>query len=115
EHASIGLRGKRCRSRQAPAFTVAPPSTRKIAAVMKDASGEARNTAADAIFSGVPRCPSGVFWRRDSYRASSLLFIARAPGVGTVPGQTAFTRILRGPNSTANERVKDDTPPLIAE
>ncbi len=80
-----------------------PPSTNSMSPVMKLDSSLARNTAALATSPGVPRRPIGTRARRRSHASSVTTRLA--PSVGVGPGAIALTRILRGPNSAAAERV----------
>src|ERR1019366_8817605 len=79
---------------------VTPPSITIVCPVIQRPAREARNTAAPAISPGSPMRRSGV---RFSVIASNSGFShnARAKSVRTKPGAMQFTRILKGPHSTA--------------
>ena len=70
-----------------------PPSTRKVLAVMKLDSSEARKSTALAISSGSPKRPIGTCTSRRAARSTSLANSSLSSGVFTGPGHSAFTRI----------------------
>src|SRR4029453_5941532 len=93
-------------------YTVnSPPFGESHCPVMNAASSEARNAAAPAISSGLPRRPSGV-WRSAMMRTTGGS--GSRIGVPTKPGQMASTRIPREATSRATERVKPRMPALAA-
>src|SRR5665811_26963 len=69
-----------------------PPSTRKVDAVMKLDSSEARNSTALAISSGSANRPSGTWTNRRAARSGSLANKSCNKGVLTGPGHSALTR-----------------------
>jgi hypothetical protein len=92
-----------------------PPSTRKVFAVMKLDSSEARNSTAFAISSGSAKRPIGTCTRRRAARSGSLANSSCSSGVFTGPGHSAFTRTPSRANWTPSSRDIDSTPPLDAE
>src|SRR5690606_12012679 len=98
----------RRRRRQAVAAT--PPSTLKISPWTKLASSLRRKAIAFELSSSVPLRRSGIRAARFSY--SSFVLRPIAPGVGTEAGDTALTRIPRGPSSAAITRVNATTAPF---
>src|SRR6476661_4212866 len=81
-----------------------PPSTRKVEAVMKLDSSEARKSTALAISSGSPKRPIGTWTRRRAARSSSLAKSSWSSGVLTGPGHRALTRTPSRANCTPSSR-----------
>ena len=67
-----------------------------------------------AISSGAATRLSGTLARSTARTPGSASSTGLAIGVSVGPGQTQLTRTPRGPSSTAAERVKLMTPPLLA-
>src|SRR5882757_2249079 len=87
--------------------------------VAYDESSLARNSAAFACSSGVPKRPNtDILSRRFGSEAAEPAGFAfakrRAMGVAVAPGQIAFTRMLKGPYSCAATRVSASTPAFEA-
>src|SRR4051794_22495486 len=91
-----------------------PPSTRKVAAGMEEASSLARNVTAAAISSGSAKRPIGTCTRRRAARSGSLANSSLSIGVLTGPGHRALTRMPSLANCTASSRLMASTPPLLA-
>src|SRR5438552_684203 len=57
---------------------------------------------------------SGMHWARlISFFAPGVTYCRNCRSVMVQPGETTLTRIRRGPNSRASERVNPITPPLV--
>ena len=78
--------------------------------VTKPLALEARKPTTRATSSGVPTRCMGVRARR--FCTISGVTLSITPSVVVNPGQTALTRMPRGPKSTAPARVKPSTPAL---
>src|SRR6516225_1558548 len=91
-----------------------PPSTRKVDAVMNDASSLAKNATVAAISSGSANRPSGTWTSRRAARSGSLANSSLSSGVLTGPGHSAFTRIPLRAYCTPSSRDIASTPPLDA-
>ena len=92
-------------------YTTNPPSAVSTCPVMKEAPPPARNAAAAATSSGVPKRPIG--------DCSSSMAIVSVPSASTMsvritPGATQFTRMPDGASSTARERVSLQRPDTVA-
>src|SRR6516162_1374423 len=96
----------------AQADAAMPPSTCSTAPLMNSASRLNRNATALSLSCSCPSRRNGIVFARRAYSSGELRPIA--PGVGTEPGATALTRILRGPSSAANVRVSEVTALLMA-
>src|ERR1700723_767254 len=90
-----------------------PPSTGKIAPVIKRAASEQRNTAAPATSPGLPQRCIGVRPRMAADRLSSSTR-PRVSSVAIQPGAMAFTRMPSAAQATASALVNCATPPLEA-
>src|SRR5262249_35864177 len=88
-----------------------PPSAIRTCPVTKLAASDARNSAGPAISSGWAIRP----WKLDCAICScaSGVFL-RIISVSTAPGASAFTRMPSGANSSAIERVKDNSAAFVA-
>src|SRR5271154_5453541 len=91
-----------------------PPSTRKVDAVMKDESSEAKKAAAAAISVASPKRPMGMWTRRRAARSGSLAKSSCSSGVFTGPGHSALTRTPWRGKKTPSPPDKARTPPLEA-
>ena len=80
-----------------------PPSTNSMSPVMKLELVACEKHRGIRDVGGLPRRPIGTRARRRSQASSVTTRLA--PSVGVGPGAIALTRILRGPNSAAAERV----------
>src|SRR5437868_7313730 len=97
-----------------PSHSLMPPPTGTTSPVIQAESSEARKTAALAMSSGWPVRPSGV--RCTAYCANESCLVASfdcTPSVSVNPGESALTRIFRGPSSRASERLITSTAPLV--
>ena len=92
-----------------------PPSTRKVLAVTKLDSSEARNSTALAISSGSAKRPIGTCTSRLAARSSSLANSSLSSGVFTGPGHNALTRTPSRANWTPSSRDSESTAPFEAE
>src|SRR5262249_27086180 len=91
-----------------------PPEMVRASPVVQPESADARKTTAGAMSSGWPILPSGVCTSACFWKSLPEMPAACRPSVSITPGQTALTRILRGPNSWARERVIAFTAALVA-
>src|SRR6185437_3452472 len=91
-----------------------PPSTWTVVPVRNRDSGLAKNNAAPAKSSAVPK-PNGTFFSYEncSPRETSSC-IASSPGVGIASGAKVFTRIPSGANSNANVLDRFSTAAFMA-
>src|SRR5439155_23750944 len=97
---------------------VNPPSTGSATPVMKPAAGVARKSTTDAISAGVASRPSGCaisFSRRNADGSGIASKNCCSIGVSTMPGQTAFTRMLSGAQSSASARASCTAAPFVAQ
>src|SRR5438876_2499121 len=97
-----------------PSHSLMPPPRGTTSPVIQAESSEARKTAALAMSSGWPVRPSGV--RCTAYCANESCLVASfdcTPSVSVNPGESALTRIFRGPSSRASERLITSTAPLV--
>src|SRR5262245_59166426 len=93
---------------------LSPPEIVRVSPVIQPESGEARNATAGAMSRGCPMRLSGV-WDSICLRKSLSVIPAECvPSVSTMPGFTALTRILRGPNSLASVFVTASTAAFVA-
>src|SRR5579863_2531371 len=93
-----------------------PPETEICSPVIQAASSEARNTAALAISSGLPRRPSGVLAINIfSYSLPAITPAAVAPSVSVAPGKIELIRIFLAPSSFDKETVMASNAALVAE
>ena len=92
-----------------------PPSTKKVEAVIKLDSSEAKNKTALAISAGSANRPSGTCTSRRWARSGSVANSSCSKGVLTGPGHSALTLTPSRANWTPNSRDIDSTPPFDAE
>jgi len=92
-----------------------PPSTKKVEAVIKLDSSEAKNKTALAISAGSANRPSGTCTSRRWARSGSVANSSCSKGVLTGPGHSALTLTPSRANCTPNSRDIDSTPPFDAE
>ena len=90
-----------------------PPSTASSAPVMKALSSEAKNSAACATSSEVPKRRSGVC-SSSALENASMRSTRSVSAVSMKPGASAFTRMSNGAYSTARPRVSAEMAPLVA-
>src|SRR6516225_409970 len=100
--------------RHRDAYSLAPPPTGSTSPVIQPESSDARKTATFAMSSTAPTRPNGVRATIVSLKLPSEVPAARVPSVSTSPGASEFTRIFRGPSSSASLRVITSTAPLVA-
>src|SRR5216683_1777465 len=93
------------------AYMYMPPFTLNTSPVMYDAASLARNATALATSSAVPSRASGI---ASINRALTGSPHSDVMSVSIRPGETAFTRIFREPNSLAIDLVRPINPALDA-
>src|SRR4051812_41492050 len=91
-----------------------PPSTRKVAAGMNDASSLARKGTAAAVTPGSANRPIRARTKPGAAPSSAFANSPLSIGVLTGPGHRALTRIPSLANCTASSRLMASTPPLLA-
>src|ERR1700749_2473895 len=89
-----------------------PPQQLMVWPVMKEAAGDARNTARPAISLAKPRRPIGVALSKVARISGRTIFLNR--GESIVPGMRTFTLILSTAHSNANWRLMVIRAPLVA-
>ena len=97
----------RARSRLQPQAA----ATCSVSPVIHLPSSDTTNVTEAAMSAGWPMRPSGVRATNEAAPSSPMPLV---PPVAVRPGAMPTTRILRGPSSSASERVRLSTAPLVA-